>query len=144
MTAKEYMSQAYIIDRHIKRMIERVLQLRYFTNNTILSDVQHCSMQNSCRREDVVRKIADMEEEIAGCNERLTETKKMIDDVIKRVDNPTYRLLLELRYQCYMLWPDIAHVIGYEFRYTYKLHKKALQQVDTHRHLIQEIKPVIL
>ena len=146
MTAKEYLSQAYNIDRHIKRMTERVRLLRDFIEKTSpdLSDIPPGRTQNTCRLEDIIIKITGLERAIADCSERLIETKKMIVEVIKLLDNPTYRLLLELRYLCYMQWSDIAHVLRYELRYTYKLHKKALQKVDTQRHLIHEIKPVIM
>ena len=145
MIAKEFLLQAYKTDRYIERMTERVRLLRDFTKKISpdLSDIPCDHIQNIYQLEDVTIKIAGLEKTIADCNERLIETKKMIDEVIKLLDNPTYRLLLELRYLCYMQWLDIAHVLGYELRYTYKLHKKALQQVETKQNL-EMVAPILV
>jgi len=136
MTAKEYLSQAYNVDQHIKRMLKQVRSLRDLTENAalILSDMPRNATRNTNQLEDIIIRITDLEDVITVKKNTLSMLKKEIAATISQIDNQTYKLLLELRYLCYMTWPDIAPILGYDLRYTYKLHTKALQKVDSQGH----------
>ena len=136
MTAKEYLSQAYVVDQHIKRMIRQARSLRDLTENTsqVLSDMPHSPSRSTTQLEDVIIRIADLDDKIIASENRLVLLKKELGNAISQVDNQTYELLLNLRYLCFMPWPEIAPILGYDLRYTYKLHIKALQKVDSQGH----------
>ena len=56
------------------------------------------------------------------------DLKREIVGVIKRIDNPEYQTLLELRYLCFYSWEKVAVEMEYDLRYLHKLHRKALEQ----------------
>ena len=77
---------------------------------------------------DVIVKIIDLENEINEDIDTLVDLKREIVGVIKRIDNPEYQTLLELRYLCFYSWEKVAVEMEYDLRYLHKLHRKALEQ----------------
>ena len=126
LTAKEYLSQAFKLNHRIVKMSEEVHILRARAENLR----QALSSMSLSPRPDLAIKIADMENAITVDKDKQTQLNKEISDSISRIGNDTYRLLLELRYLYYLDWVEISHILGYDLRYTYKLHNKALQKVD--------------
>jgi DNA-directed RNA polymerase specialized sigma subunit len=57
------------------------------------------------------------------------ELKQEIIRVIKMVENPEYRILLELRYLCFKEWRDIADELGYSIRHIYRMREEALEKI---------------
>ncbi len=49
--------------------------------------------------------------------------------VVKKVKNPEFRTLLELRYLCFKTWEQIAVDMDYDLRWIYRMHKNALDAV---------------
>ena len=78
--------------------------------------------------ENVIVKIIDLENEINEDIDTLVDLKREIVGVIKRIDNPEYQTLLELRYLCFYSWEKVAVEMEYDLRYLHKLHRKALEQ----------------
>ena len=131
MTAKEFLSQAYLLDQRINCKLEQVQSLRSLAEKasatlmpTPISKTQHRS-----RIEEIVVKIVDLENEIGASITRLLELKLEIATAIERVENQKHRALLELRYLCFKTWGVIAGELGYERRYVFKVHDKAIQKV---------------
>ena len=91
---------------------------------------------------DAVCKIVDLQADINRDIDTLVDLKKEIMGVIKAVTNPEHQTLLEKRYLCFLSWEKIAVDMGYDLRYTHKLHIRALEEcvipalpeVDTKRH----------
>ena len=129
MTAKEYLSQVYQIERKIDSMVQEMQHLRTLVSNAdqVLTDMPRS--HNVKRFEDIVVDIVDFENEIAADKEKLAILKREIADAITRIDNRTYKLLLELRYLRYLNWKEISFVLEYDLHYVYKLHNKALQKL---------------
>lgn len=132
MSAKEYLSQAHYIDQRINSKLEQVLSLRGLTTkaSTTLSDMPGSPNRNIHRMEDIIVKMIDLEEEINADIESLVELKSEITAVVKKVENPEYRTLLELRYLCFKTWEQIAVDMDYDLRWVYRMHKKALDNVE--------------
>ena len=130
MTAKEYLSQAYRLDQRIDAKIEQVMSLRNLAAKatSTLSDVAPSGTRNIHRMEDIIIKIIDFENEINADIDRLVDLKREIMRVIKALPNPEYQTLLELRYLCFKSWEQIAVMLGYDLRYTHKLHNRALEE----------------
>ena len=78
---------------------------------------------------DVITKIIDLEAEINSDIDTLVDLKQSIMRIIKRVSNPEYQTLLELRYLCFKTWEQIAIDMNYGIDNIFKLHKKALAMV---------------
>jgi DNA-directed RNA polymerase specialized sigma subunit len=131
MTANEYLEQAYRIDQRISCKVEQVSSLRNLATKatSTLSDAPPSGTRNVHRMEDVIVKIVAIENEINADIDRLVELKQEIIRVIKMVENPEYRILLELRYLCFKEWRDIAEELGYSIRHIYRMREEALEKI---------------
>ena len=130
MKAKEYLSQAYRLDQRIDAKIEQVMSLRNLAAKAMptLSDAMPSGTRNVHRMEDIIMRIIDLENEINADIDDLVALKYEIVNVIKAVPNLEYQTLLELRYLCFKSWEQIAVMLGYDLRYTHKLHNRALEE----------------
>lgn len=130
MTTKEYLSQAYRIDQRINSKLEQVASLRVLATKatSTISDNLPSGSQNVQAMEDIIVKIIDLENEINKDIGTLVDLKREIVGVIKRISNPEYQTLLELRYLCFYSWEKVAVEMEYDLRYVHKLHKKAMEQ----------------
>ena len=131
MNAKEYLGQAYRIDQRINSKIEQVSSLRELATKATatITDMPGAATPNVHRMADVVCKIVALEEEINAEIDRLVDLKAEIIGVIRRVENPEYQTLLELRYLCFYSWEEIAVAMSYNVRTIYRLHDLAVKCV---------------
>ena len=136
LTAKEYLSQAYRIDQRINSKIEQVRSLRDLAEKATatLSDMPRNPSPNHHRMEDFLCKALDLESEINADLCRLIDTKREIVTVVKCVENRELQTLLEMRYLCYKTWEGIAVEMHFDLRWVYRLHGRALDEVDAIRH----------
>lgn len=136
LTAKEYLSQAYRIDQRINSKLEQVRSLRELATKatTTLSDMPRSSSPNFHRMEDFITKALDLESEINTDLCRLIDIKREIVTVIKCVENFELQTLLEARYLCFKTWEEIAVEMHFDLRWVYRLHSRALDEVDAIRH----------
>ena len=131
MTAKEYLNQAYWLDRRIDSKLEQLSALRdTATKTTAVMDGEVVShTRNVHSLQDVIAKIIDMQEEINSDIDALVDLKRDIMRTIKGIENPEYQTLLELRYLCFKRWEEISVVMNYNLRHIYRLHDEALEKV---------------
>ena len=136
MTAKEYLGQAYRLDQRINSKLEQVLSLRDLTTKATatMSDMPGGGSRNVYKMQDIIGKIIDLENEINADIDQLVDLKRDIVAIIKAVENPEYQTLLELRYLCFKTWEQIAVDMGYELRWLYRLHHRALDAVSEISH----------
>ena len=133
---KEYLSQAFHIDRRIQSKMEQVSALNNLATKATASysDMPGNATRNVHKMEDVLVKIIDLETEINEDICSLVDTKKDIVHKIKAVDNAEYQTLLELRYLNFRTWEQIAVEMNYELRWLYRVHHKALDAVIAGSH----------
>ena len=133
MTAKEYLGQAYLIDQRINSKLEQVMSLRTLATKatSTMTDMPHSASPNIRSMENTIGKMVDMENEINADIGALVDLKLEIVSAIKDVENPEYRTLLELRYLCFKPWEQIALEMGYDLRWLYRLHQRALAVIKT-------------
>jgi hypothetical protein len=126
MTAKEYLSQAYLLEARINIKMDYIQFHDDFEAKvrTVFSTEIH----------NVVNDIASMKNKTSAEISRLMALKFEIENIINQVDNTMHRTLLELRYLHYKCWREIAEIMHYEGKYIYKLHNIALKKVDTIGH----------
>ena len=103
MTAKEYLSQAYMIDQRINAKLEQVMSLRNTASRatSLVSDMPRSSTPNVCRMEDIILKFIDSENEINAEIDQLVDLKREVRSVISQINHREYQTLLELRYQTF-------------------------------------------
>ena len=136
LTAKEYLSQAYRIDRRINSKIGQVQSLRELAERATaaISPTPPSGTRNIHRMEDVIVKMTDLEAEISADLLQLIDLKYEIVTVIKCVESPELKTLLELRYLSFMTWEEISVELHYDIRHVHRLHSRALDEVDAIRH----------
>ena len=128
MTSKEYLSQAYHLDQRINSKIEQISSLNELATKctSTITGMPHSPNKGKSQIADTIAKIVDLENEINSDIDRLVELKHEITKKVNEVPNHEYRTLLEMRYICMKRWDEIAMAMGYELRYLFKLHSKAL------------------
>ena len=131
MNAKEYLSQAYRIDQRINSKLEQVMSLRALLGKATgtLTGAPKAATPNPHSMEDTICKMVDMENEINADIDTLVDLKTEIMTCIKRVENPEYQTLLELRYLCFKPWEEIADQLGYTQRHMLRMHDLALESI---------------
>lgn len=131
MTAKEYLNQAYWLDRRIDSKLEQLSALKDMATKTtsVMSDDVVSHTRNVHSIQDVIAKIIDMQAEINADIDQLVDLKREIMQVVKAVQNPEHQTLLELRYLCFKSWEDVAEELGYNVRHIYRLHDEAVEQI---------------
>lgn len=131
MTAKEYMEQARYLDMQINSKIEQVRTLNELATKvtTVYSDMPHSPNRNTGRMEETIAKIIDLESEIDRDIDALVDLKQEVKTAISKVEDEKYRVLLELRYINQKSWEEIANQLGYDLRYTHKIHGRALPKI---------------
>ena len=131
MTPKEYLNQAYWLDRRIDSKLEQLSALRDMaTKTTAVMDGEVVShTRNVHSMQDVIAKIMDMQVEVNSDIDALVDLKRDIMRTIKGIENPEYQTLLELRYLCFKRWEEISVMMNYNLRHIYRLHDEALEKV---------------
>ena len=132
MNAKEYLGQAYRLDQHIKDRLVQLSQLRALTQQiTTAYDREVVSRtRNVHALEDSVIRLMEAEEDMNREIDRFVDTKMDISQIIAKVRNENYRLILEKRYLCFMTWEQISMDMNYTNRWLRKMHDRALDVVD--------------
>lgn len=132
MDAKEYLSQAFRLDQMINSKLEQVSVLRNLAvkaTSTIQKDKVNGTKQRS-PMENAIVKLMNFEEEIDADIDQLIDLKRELTSFIAEIENPSYRLLLELRYLGGSTWEDVANIMGYDIRWIYRLHGKAIKEAN--------------
>jgi len=132
MTTKEYLSQAYRLDRRINSKLEQVASLNELATKctSTLSDMPRNPNRATSMMADAVTKIVDLQAEINRDIDHLVDLKRDMVRAIKTVSNTEYQTILELRYLCFKTWEQIAVDMGYNVRHVYRLHDEAVENLS--------------
>ena len=132
MTAKEYLSQAFWLDRKIDSKLQQVLALRELAEKTtsVMTEDVVSHTRNVCSVQDVIAKIVDLESEMNRDIDRLIDLKRDIGNAISKVDSPNEQIILEYRYLDRQSWHDIAEKIGLHPRTVFRLHEQGLRKIE--------------
>ena len=131
MKAKEYLSQAYRLDKRINSKLDQIASLSELATKctSTLSGLPRNPNRGGSTVADAIGNVIDLQVEINNDIDRLVDLKRELFKVIKAVDNTEHQLLLELRYLCFKTWEQIAVEMGYDVRHIYRLHQQALSDV---------------
>ena len=129
MTAKEYLSRAFDIERGIRVRREQLQYLKDLTERitTATDGVRVDGTAPQSRIAVTVEKIVDLEQLIRRDAERMVRVYGEIQAVIDRIENPTYRVLLTWRYLCFKTWEQVSDEMHYSWQWVHKLHSRALK-----------------
>ena len=132
MTAKEYLSQAWNIDRRINDKVAHVSRLRDMATNVsaVISDMPKSPSPNNQRMETIIARLTDTEDEINADIDRLISLKLEIMNTIWQVEDAKACAVLERRYHSFKSWEEIAAELNVSVRWVHKIHGKALEDVE--------------
>lgn len=132
MNMKEYLSQAIWLDRIINNKLEQLDSLKCLAEKVTTSYSQEKVSATKSRSplENAVVKIIDLEHEIDEDIDRFVDLKREISEVIGHVRSLNQRLLLEMRYIGGKSWDDVALELNYNSRTVFKVHGKALKEIE--------------
>ena len=110
MTAKEYLSQARLLDARINAKIQQVSALNDLATHATatLTGMPRNPSRSESRMAEAVVKIIDLQNEINHDIDELVDLKREITRRVKSIPNTEYQFLLEKRYLCFMPWEKIA------------------------------------
>ena len=135
MTARDYLSQARVLDQAINARLERIARLRALVSGRAArTDGMPRGGTGSAGSTffdwtDTVVKIDEMECALDKDIDRLIDLKREIAEVIAAVPDTRYRTLLEYRYLCGWSWARIARAMHYGEDWVRHAHGWALKQV---------------
>ena len=132
MTAREYLTQARMIDSRINSKLMELQRARELATKAtgLVSDMPRNPSPDLQQMESRVVKIVDLEREINAEIDELVDLKRDIRELIAQIRKPEYRTLLELRYLGFRTWDAIAEEMGFEPRTIYRFHSNALRVVE--------------
>jgi DNA-directed RNA polymerase specialized sigma subunit len=131
MTIKEYLSQAFYLERKIKSKENQLEYLRVhvvYATPTI-TDMPKCTSSEKSKMENTLIKIIELESYINQEILKLIILKKDIEHSIKNVNNIACETILEMRYLEYLSWQDVALKLNVSQDHVYYLHRKALELI---------------
>ena len=129
MKAKEYLEQAYHLDKQINNKLEIIHSLHDLATKTtnVPRDMPGSPNRNVDKMESAIVKMVDLGREIDADVDRLVDLKVQIIQAINKVSDVECRILLEKRYLLFTTWVDIAVELNCSVRNVHFLHKRALQ-----------------
>lgn len=131
MTAKEFMKQH-------ERVVEKIRQIEiqiYDIEQTLgIKGVNYDSQPHgsgiSQVTESTATKLIELREVQRDLVDKLWTKRIEIERIIFMIENATFAELLQRKYIRLQKWEDIATDMKFDSRYIYKLHGKALVEVD--------------
>ena len=132
MTNKEYLRQAYRLDKRINSDIEELARLREMAVSISvpsLGEKIQTSYQGEAPFVRCVEKILILEEKINREIEVMVGLKGQMRDVIAAVPDMDERLVLRYRYIHNMTWEQIGDELNADRTTVYRWHNMALRHV---------------
>ncbi len=133
MNAKEYLKQAFYLDKRINSKLEQVESLNALATKatSTLSDMPKSPNRGSSKLEDTIVKIIDLQEEINRDIDKLVDLKYEIVSTINKIVDKEIQVILEKRYLCFETWEKIAVDMSYDIRHIHRLHNRGLKETSS-------------
>lgn len=132
MNVKDFLNRIRKIDVLINTKLEEISMLRNRLTN-VTANTEKERVQTSMQGDkfgDTISKIIDLEREINNDIDVLVEYKTRARKLIETLDDDVLKVILYRRYFHGCTFEEIAVEIGYSWRWTCKLHGKALQKLN--------------
>lgn len=141
MTAKEYLSQAYKLDKQADMILQKADTMRksLYGREQSIENRTHNSSGDGIAK--AIAKVVDYERKADEIIDRLVDMRIKIETTISLVPDPIQREVLERRYLLYQSWDGfydkisgqyirgICEIMGYSRSQVFKHHRKGLETV---------------
>ncbi len=132
MEAKQFLEQYQNILTDIRNLEAQKLELEGLAMSvTVSTDGER--VQSSGRKDrmaELAVKIADAEREIVEQRTQAFHKLREIEGAIKTVPDGRQQRILHMRYIERKKWEEIAVILGIDYRWTLRLHGKALLKIQ--------------
>ena len=131
--AIEFLSQARHIDVQINSKLEELSYLKALAKKvttTYQSDMVDGS-RDVHKREGIICKIIDLQNEINSDIDQLVDLKIAIRQIIESLPDLEGRTVLNLRYVRLLKWQEVADTMGYSLRRVHNFHDRAIQYLES-------------
>jgi RNA polymerase sigma factor (sigma-70 family) len=132
MDVRKYLSKLKIIDGQINSKIEQKRQVLALATCVTNDTTREKTGTNTASDHilNCIEKLDMLEREINRDIDQLVDLKIEISNVIKSLNNPTEKLVLELIYLCGKTVVEVADDMNYSERHIERIHKKALLSIE--------------
>ena len=139
MTVKEYLGQAYLLDKRIKSDTLECEELRIMAQT--ISSPGFEEHYNATKNTDApyihtLEKMMDMENRIITEMDLLLELKKQIREVISQIEKPEHQMILKYRYIHNYSWPKIGDMVCADTTTVQRWHNKAIAKIKLPKNAI--------
>lgn len=128
MNAKEFLQQAYFLDRQADLLLKKSELLRKSLYGHGRSDTP-CRSANSDGFSRTVAKVVDYEKKADELVRKLVNVRLEIETAVAKVPDSRQREVLERRYLLYQGWNEITESMNYSKSHVLRLHKSGLDEV---------------
>ncbi len=132
MTAREYLGQAYRLEKRIQMHREEIESLRELASSVSspgFGEHVSTSQKTDAPFVNVIIKIMEAEKTEAEMLDKLLDFKREISRVIQNVSDIDERMVLRERYIGNKTWIEIGNILGWDERTIRRLHNKACSHV---------------
>ena len=126
--ALEFLSQARHIDVRINSKLEELASLKALAEKVTATYQQDMvdGSRDVHKRENIVCKIVDLQNEINADIDRLVDLKISMRQIIESLPDVEGRTVLDLRYIRLLKWQQVAETMGYSLRRVHNFHDRAI------------------
>ena len=131
--AVEFLFQARHIDVQINSKLEELHSLKAMAEKvttTYQSDMVDGS-RDVHKREGIICKIIDLQNEIKSDIDQLVDLKIAIRQIIESLPDMEGRTVLSLRYVRLLKWQEVADTMGYSLRRVHNFHDRAIRYLES-------------
>lgn len=131
MNTKDFLKQAFVINREIDNKLEQLARLKELAVKTtsVISDMPKAANAQGSRLENAIIKIQEEQEKLDKELARLIDKRTQIAAVIASVENHDERMVLEYRYLCFKPWRAIAKAMNMSSAQIFRFHQTALENL---------------
>ena len=130
MTAKEYLSQLWELDRKIQQRTHQVEELKLMAMGTgAMTDGER--VQTSTAGDQLSAKVSryvDLQRKIEEMIDEYIDQKTTIIGQIQQIDDDRYENILFMRYVQGKKFTNMAAELGYTYKWLSRLHRQALEE----------------
>ena len=141
MNKKEYLRQAYLLDKRIKADMDEVVRLRELATSvsSLRYDREYVQTTRSVEAPFVkaLIRVMDLEAKINTEITMLISLKEQILDVISKLESVDEQMILRYRYMSNMTWEEIGNELHASRMTIIRWHGKALEHMVLPDNLIQ-------
>ena len=127
---KRKLKSAWLLQKQIEEHLAELQELRSFACKitpvySLVPGGSNCG-QNL---ENNIAKIADIETLLQDETNKFLKSLQEVRELIKLIDDPMQRLIMQKRYLNYQKWEVIAADLGYSWQHIHRVHSSALNSL---------------